>query len=127
MCANGLDDDADGQPDGADPKCDAPNGANERLDGVQAYGGSYLAATIEESGQIVVDPADLHVEPVEKCLMSGGELWCLNIVPQGAGPAREGIFTPDLAAIAIPMTTATRRTSTSTSPTTTTRTRAGSP
>ena len=36
--------------------------------------------------------------------MSGGELWCLDIVPQGAGPVREGIFTPDGVVIAIPMT-----------------------
>ena len=104
MCANGIDDDADGQLDGADPQCDAPDDANERLDGVQAYGGSHLSTTIEEDGRIAIDPADLHVEPVEKCLMSGGELWCLNIVPQGSGPVREGIFSPDLVAIAIPMT-----------------------
>jgi len=71
---------------------------------LQPYGGSFLAATIEENGRIVIDPADLHVEPVEKCLMSGGELWCLDIVPQGAGPVREGIFTPDGVVIAIPMT-----------------------
>ena len=71
---------------------------------MQAYGGSYLAATIEEDGRLFVDPADLRVEPTEKCLVNNGELWCLNIVPQGTGPVREGIMTHDLVAFAIPMT-----------------------
>lgn len=104
MCANGIDDDADGRLDGADRQCAAPGDANERLDGVQAYGGSSLAVTIEEDGRILADPADLHVEPVEKCLVSGGELWCLNIVPQGSGPVVEGVLTHDLVVLAIPMT-----------------------
>lgn len=104
MCANGIDDDADGQVDADDPECLAGDDANERLAGHQPYGGSRLATTIEADGHLIVDPADLHVEPVEKCLMSGGELWCLNIVPQGTGPVREGIVTPDLAVLAIPMT-----------------------
>jgi hypothetical protein len=104
MCANGIDDDADGRFDADDPECLADTDANERLAGHQPYSGSQLAATIEADGRLTIDPADLHVEPVEKCLMNGPELWCLNIIPQGTGPVREGIVTPELDAIAIPMT-----------------------
>lgn len=105
-CDNGIDDDADTQIDtaGGDPECDSADDANERLDGVQEYGGSYLPVTIEEDGRIIVDPSELRVEPMEKCLMSGGELWCLEIQPKGAGPVREGVVTPDLVVVPIPMT-----------------------
>lgn len=104
-CANDIDDDADGLVDtGADPDCDSPDDANERLDGVQDHRGSYLPTTIEADGKLRVDPGELVVEPMEKCLMNGGELWCLNIQPHGAGPVREGIATRDHVVVAIPMT-----------------------
>jgi len=104
MCDDGIDNDADGLVDGgADPECVGDRDANERLAGGQPYLGTSLPVRIKADGVIVVRPRDVRVQPVEKCLDNGGELWCLNIVPRGEGPVLHGSVTRDRITLPVPM------------------------
>lgn len=103
-CADTVDNDLDQRVDGDDPECDGDLDANERLDGVQPYLPSSLPVKIKANGVITLRPTDLQVQPAEKCIQNGDEVWCVLVSPRGAGPARRGRVDGDRVTLPIPLT-----------------------
>ena len=61
-CSDGLDNDIDGQIDGADAQCDSPTDANERLNDVQPYEPPTWVMDVAAGCEITLDPASIDFQ-----------------------------------------------------------------
>jgi hypothetical protein len=94
-CSDGRDNDLDNQIDaGADPQCDSPTDANERVDGVQAYQGPTWVMNVDSGGAITVAPSSIHFQQLEECINVVIGIWCMGITIVGTGADLTGTVTP---------------------------------
>ena len=104
-CADGVDNDLDGQADTGDDTCAGLDDANERLAGHQPFVPTSVPVEVNEHGVVFVDPADFVSQQREWCLDVGaGEPWCTGITLRGSGERRWGAIDEDSLVIPLPIT-----------------------
>lgn len=93
-CSDGIDNDLVEGIDAADPDCDSPADANERLDNVQAYVAPKVNTTVSGTGVINLAAAGIVFPQGEVCVNSGIGIWCLGTTIQGTA-ATVGSIDPE--------------------------------